>query len=94
MKDTNQPTTSQTMPKIKVRESYKTFNPSVIEALVVIISVFKVDARHASSLLVYIANNVFGQEWVTLSEKDTKKDEEEKLVNYDYVLVESIENAH
>ena len=26
-KDTNQTTTSQIMPKIKVRESYKTFNP-------------------------------------------------------------------
>ena len=74
------------IPKIKVRDSYKTFNPKIIEALVVIISAFKVDARQASSLLVYIANNLFDQEWVALPEKDSKKEEDEKVMNYDYVL--------
>ena len=74
------------MPKIKVRESFKTFNPNIIEALVVIISVYKVDARQAPDLLVYIANHLFGQEWVALPEKESKKEEEEKLMNYDYVL--------
>ena len=61
-----------TMPKIKVRESYKTINPEVIEVLVIIISIFKVDARQAPRHLVYVANNLFGQDWVVLPEKESK----------------------
>ena len=46
--------------------------------LVVMISVFKVDARKAASLLQYIANNIFGQDWKVLDEDEEpdSKDEE------------------
>ena len=72
------PKTKNEFPKIRVRTSYNTFNLDVLEALVVMESKFKVDARQAPALLAYIANTVFKQEWVVLPEKNVKKEEDEK----------------
>ena len=80
------PLESHSFPKIRVRTGYQTFNLDVIEALVVMESKFKVDGRQAPSLLAYIANTVFKQDWIVLSEKETKKEEDEKPEYYDYVL--------
>ena len=54
---------SDTFPKKAVRTGFKTFDMGIIETLVVMESVYKVDVRKAPSLLAFIANKSFGQEW-------------------------------
>ena len=56
-----------TFPEICVRTGYKTFNQDVIECLVVMEAVYKVDANKCPSLLAFIANKVFGQHWSPIS---------------------------
>ena len=64
--------TSSIYPKMKVRTGFKTFNPKIMMGLVVMESVFKVDARKAPGLLHFI----FEQEWILgedVEEKSQKK---------------------
>ena len=64
-------------PQIPIRTGYKTFNIDIIESLAVIESVYKVDGRKAPSLLMYIGNKIFKQNWkVGVERKRTFEDVE------------------
>ena len=60
--------------QIEVKTRLKSSNVNVMECLVVMQAVYKVEARKAPRLLAYIGNNLFGQQWVSVDE-DEKKDE-------------------
>ena len=81
------PTSTDTMgsdasfPQIPVQTSFKTFNTDIIVALVVMESVYKVDARKAPNLLMYVVNKVFKQKWTVGKEKKTKDEGEETNTN-------------
>ena len=59
-------------PQIRVRNGFKSFNPDVMEVLVVMESKFKVDGRKAPSLLAYIANRLFQQKWIVPEDETVK----------------------
>ena len=42
------------------------------EVVVVMVSVYKVDANKATNLLMFVANKVFKQKWTVREEKKTK----------------------
>ena len=58
-------------PQKSVRTGYKSLDPDVMMALVVMESVFKVDARKAPGLLCFIANTVFKQKWIVTEDEET-----------------------
>ena len=59
-------------PDIEVRSGEKTFNVQIKETLVVMMSVYKVEARKAGPLLQYIANTLFGQKWEVIDEDESE----------------------
>ena len=70
-------------PLLKVRYGYKDIDPDVMECIVIMESVSKVDAGQRPSLLAYIANKLFGQKWIVEEDKsvdDHMKIEEEAPV--------------
>ena len=67
-------TKKEEFPKIPVRTGYHTND--IVEALVVIKSVFKVEGRKAQHLLAYIANKIFNQNWTVPPEDKTCKGSE------------------
>ena len=93
----------QEFPDIPVRTGYKTFNIDIMEALVVMEAVFKVDARKARQLLAFVSNKVFKQKWTVADEKKSKVEDEiidddgspvkkkpRKLGNLDYQLPDRV----
>ena len=83
--------TSKRSTNIKVRSGFKTFNEDIMECLVIMESVYKVDGRKAPFLLKYIANSVFKQNWDMESEGNIDGEElqgnshhsvEEKFMDY------------
>ena len=69
MKHKESITAKEEFPKIHVRKGYKTINKDILEALVVIESVFKVEARKAPHLLAYVGRKIFNQDWTVASDE-------------------------
>ena len=62
---------SSIFPEVPVRQSYKIFNPDILEELSGLESVYRIPARVSRQVLVDIANNIFGPNWILLpDEKD------------------------
>jgi len=63
------------LPQIPVRTGYRTIKLDVMETLVVMESVYKVEQRKCTELLAFIANKIFGQKWSA----GTKEEEDEEV---------------
>ena len=70
-RETESITESNIFPSISVRSGFKDINADVMECLVVMESVYKVDARKSPHLLAYIANKLLGQNWTCEEDRDS-----------------------
>ena len=67
-------------PQMRVRNGFKSFNPDVMEVLVVMESKFKVDGRKAPTLLAYVANRLFQQKWIVPEDEVAREANDEEKV--------------
>ena len=68
-------------PEVPVRQSYKIFNPDILEELARLECVYSIPARVSRQVLMNIANNMSGQNWILLpdeKEEGEKNDGEER----------------
>ena len=79
-----------TFPKVKVRNSFKTFNESVIRCIVQSQSESTCSTMEVCKIMVNVANIVFHQDWKL---PDSKEDEEAKDENYDAQTNSSSEDS-
>ena len=62
--------------RIHVRNSFKVFNPDILEQLARMESVYRIPVRVSREILVDIANNLLEQNWVILPDKKEDKEGE------------------